>query len=182
VIDHRRGQQAQVDLGLPRLVRVEHQDVAHGQLADVGQGDREAAPMGGVCGVAHPNLAPTGGRIASFGSFGFTISTRTIPASTADQVYVFARPRPNDTKTHCHAPDLGEAGYDFVFGSSFHRADLGEFISDLALAAVGHAAKLAIVGRADVFQHAQRHQGVEPAEIGLATRGQPPDLLLAVIV
>jgi SIR2-like domain len=37
-------------------------------------------------------------------------------------------------------PDLADAGYGFVFGSSFQRADLGEFITDLALAAVGQAA------------------------------------------
>lgn len=80
---------------------------------------------------------------------------------------------------------LAAAGYDFVFGSSFHRADLGEFIRDLALAAVGHAAPTLPVQVDEICLYARTHRSIlvlDGLEALVDEAWRLPDSLLVRIV
>ncbi len=86
---------------------------------------------------------------------------------------------------HCRARGLADAGYDFAFGSSFHRADLGEFIGDLALAAVGQTAPTLPAQVDEICAHVRAHRSIlvlDGLEALVDEAWRVPDSLLVRII
>jgi len=55
-------------------------------------------------------------------------------------------------------PQITEAGYRLVFGCSFHRADIGQFVHDMVLATVGPES-LSLAGDVErICEHVRRHR------------------------
>jgi tetratricopeptide (TPR) repeat protein len=82
---------------------------------------------------------------------------------------------------HCSGTELTSVGYNFVFGSSFQRADLGEFIRDLAIATVGRAAPTLPAQVDEICSYLRAHRAIlilDGLEVLVDEAWRLPDSLL----